>query len=87
MDEGSVLEGDIRVNASLRFPVGDNVFHLQLELPGDCGLGIPALSQKHPDGIRDPRRCGIRGPPGSFPVLYLLQHNDVSVPAKWSLAG
>ena len=111
MDEGSILEGDIRVNASLRFPLGDNVFHLQLELPGGRNLGIPgptglanyiqnvgrvgatiwfpipALLQKHPDGIRDPWRCGIRRPPGTFPFLYLLQHHDVSIPTKWGLAS
>ena len=78
VDEGSILEGDIRVNGSLRFPVGDNFFHLQADLPGDLGIPeptnlvnyihdvggvgttiwfpIPALSQKHPDGIRDPWR-------------------------------
>ena len=111
VDEGSILEDDIRIDASLRFPIGDNAFHLQLELPGDRGIGIPeptilandvqnvggvgttiwfpipALSQKHPDRIRNPWRCGARGSRGSFPVLYLRQHLVISAPTKWDLAG
>ena len=76
--EASILEGNISVNVAPRAPVCDNVFHLQLELPGDRSpnipgatslanyiqnvgrvgttiwFPIPALFQKHPDGICDP---------------------------------